>query len=121
MTRSVLTFAISMCIFYFSLKKTSITVRFSPSSDTEVLHFELQWHQMGQSWEQGGRSLLTGAQTDDIVATIDELLPNQTYALRISVIDKEDKKGIPGPEIVVDTDSISCTPKPRCRCLCVIS
>jgi hypothetical protein len=79
---------------------------------------------MGQSWEQGQSIIIevSSIHADEIVLAIAEgLLPQITYALRLVVVDKVGNKEMPGPEIVIDTDSISCTPKPRYSCMCLVS
>lgn len=47
-------------------------------------------------------------------AIADGLNPGATYTLRLTAKDSSGNSGIPGPDLIVDTEAVSCTPKPAC-------
>ena len=47
------------------------------------------------------------------------LLPATTYTLRIAPVDSQGKDGAPSPEMTVDTEAVSCTPKSKSCCVIV--
>ena len=97
-------------------------MRFAQVSTSDVGYYELSWREMGQSWEQAQSvTVQAPSSSDKIEATAEGLNPQSTYALRLIVVGKGGNRGTPGPESIIDTDSISCTPKPKSGCGCVIS
>ena len=60
-----------------------------------------------------GKDLLKGA---NVQVAIDELEPGTTYCFRLMAKLSDGSKGEPGPELIIDTEAISCTPKRR-RCV----
>lgn len=42
---------------------------------------------------------------------IDDLEPGTTYAFRLVAKDAEGNGGAPGPDLIIDTEAVGCTPK----------
>ena len=47
---------------------------------------------------------------------IDGLNPGTTYTLRLKVVVAANGESRPSPELIIDTEAVSCTPKPS-QCL----
>ena len=50
----------------------------------------------------------------EITATAADLEPGTTYCVRMSCMDATGCDGDPGPELVLDTEQVGCTPKQDC-------
>jgi hypothetical protein len=73
----------------------------------------LQWKQHHETWVQsGGKELSAGASKAEAI----DLLPGTTYCIRLSCKDGSQE---PGPELILDTEQVGCTPKANKSC-CVI-
>lgn len=48
------------------------------------------------------------------------LEPGTTYCLRLVCIGNGGSKGEPGPELIIDTEQVGCTPKQKGGCGCVV-
>ena len=91
-------------------------MEFSP--DNSVASYDLCYKIYQQTWEQQkveaiGKDLLKGG---NVQIAIEELEPGTTYCFRLVAKDTDGTKGEPGPELIIDTEAISCTPKTR-RCV----
>ena len=96
--------------------QTTVEVEFSP--DDSVASYDLCYKIYQQTWEQQkvkaiGKDLLKGG---NVQVAIEELEPGTTYCFRLVAKDADGTKGEPGPELIIDTEAISCTPKTR-RCV----
>jgi hypothetical protein len=49
-----------------------------------------------------------------------DLLPGMTYCVRSYCINSDGLKGTPGPELIIDTEQVGCTPKSEKSCGCII-
>ena len=96
--------------------QTIVELEFSPYDSSDS--YELCYKVYQQTWEQQrakaiGKDLLKGA---SVQVAIEELEPGTTYCFRLLAIASDGSKGEPGPELIIDTEAISCTPKRR-RCV----
>ena len=79
---------------------------FTPSMNGEWL----------QNWETDGQSKLINAKevtrtnNNKIQTNIDDLNPGMTYTVRLRVLGSGEP-GKPSPELIIDTEAVSCTPK----------
>ena len=76
-----------------------------------------------QKWESEGQSKTVNAQevprtgNNKIQTNIDDLAPGTTYTVRLVVLSSVASKGEsatggkPSPELIIDTEAVSCTPK----------
>ena len=80
-------------------------------------------HMVLKKWETDGQSKSISAKeasrngNNKIQINIDDLNPGTTYTVRLrvmSVVASEGEKATPGkpsPELIIDTEAVSCTPK----------
>ena len=97
--------------------QTTVEVEFSP--DDSVASYDLCYKIYQQTWEQQkvkaiGKDLLK--EGGNVQIAIEELEPGTTYCFRLVAKDTDGANGEPGPELIIDTEAISCTPKTR-RCV----
>lgn len=59
---------------------------------------------------------MDGSNDGNVKVVIEELEPGTTYCFRLVAKGTDGAKGEPGPELIIDTEAISCTPKTR-RCV----
>lgn len=91
--------------------QTSISVEFAPTNSQTA--YILQWKEHPQSWDTAKKKELpVGASK----AEAEDLQPGTTYCIRLAC-----KTGaqLPGPELILDTEQVGCTPKADKSC-CVI-
>jgi len=96
--------------------QTCITVQFTPVAG---VNYQLQWKEAPATWENDSKSMAVNSNGDAAllkVETDQPLQPGTTYCLRLA--DASDN-GKFGPELVVDTEQVGCTPKADKSC-CVI-
>jgi hypothetical protein len=117
------THLISLAFFLPSLSRhqllpqTSLTVQFPPPAGS--IKVVLQWKEHAcPSWDQGGSKVipLVSAQ-EKLQIEADSLEPGKSYQLRLVYSRGDDQ--VEGPEIVLDTEQVGCTPKPDKSC-CII-
>lgn len=92
-----------------------ISVEFQPTtlSGNNTI-YELQWKEHSQPWESAKRQdLKAGAKK----AVAEDLQPGTTYCIRLIT---QDGSLEPGPELILDTEQVGCTPKSKTGC-CAIS
>lgn len=97
--------------------QTIVDVEFSPSSS--VSSYDLCYKVYQQKWEEQkikkiGEDQLKGGK---IKTAIVDLEPGTTYAFRLVANDADGNCGAPGPELIIDTEAVGCTPK---KSSCVI-
>ncbi|KAL3811210.1 hypothetical protein ACHAXA_004512 [Cyclostephanos tholiformis] len=101
---------------------TIITVAFTPLTSHDI--YELQWKEYPQKWEIDGKSKTINAKevsknrNNKIQANIEDLNPGTTYTVRLRVlrvvgsgVGGSATPGKPSPELIIDTEAVSCTPK----------
>ena len=96
--------------------QTIVELEFSPYDSSDS--YELCYKVYQQTWENQrakaiGKDLLKDA---SVQVAIEQLEPGTTYCFRLLPIASDGSKGEPGPELIIDTEAISCTPKRR-RCV----
>ena len=78
-----------------------------------------------QKWETDGQSKhinaneVTRTGNGKIQSNIEGLNPGATYTVRLRVLAEGSKTdaGKASPELIIDTEAVSCTPKPSCMIL----
>ena len=92
---------------FFSHTQTSIAVKFEPSGSDA---YTLQWKRHEQPWGAAqSKSLASGTTKAEAV----DLDPGTTYCIRLL------NGGEAGPELILDTEQVGCTPTPNKKC-CVV-
>jgi hypothetical protein len=75
----------------------------------------LQWKEYPAKWETDMKSMKVLVQAapkrKKIKAEATDLNPGMTYCVRLACEGKE-----PGPELIIDTEQVGCTPKSSCEC-----
>lgn len=100
---------LTMFLFHSSIVyQTSITVEFNPTS--VISTYELQWKDIEQKWTNASSTSLT-ASGKKCKAEAHDLNPGMTYCLRLVCVNNNGAKGEPGPELIIDTEQVGCTPK----------
>ena len=97
--------------------QTTLTVQFPPpAGSTKVL---LQWKEhAAPSWEQGGsKSVSLGSAQEKLRVEADSLEPGKSYQLRL--VYTKGGETVEGPEVVLDTEQVGCTPKADKGC-CIV-
>ncbi|KAL9181641.1 hypothetical protein ACHAXT_010446 [Thalassiosira profunda] len=105
---------------FIGASETIITVAFNPLVSHDS--YELQWKEYPQKWESDGLSKTvnvkdaTRNKSNKIQCNIDDLNPGTTYTVRLRVWGKgtdgeAPPPGKPCPELIIDTEAVSCTPK----------
>mmetsp|Transcript_3340 Transcript_3340/g.5190 ORF Transcript_3340/g.5190 Transcript_3340/m.5190 type:complete len:123 (-) Transcript_3340:85-453(-) len=106
---------------FIGASETIITVAFNPLNSHDI--YELQWKEYPQKWESDGQSKTISAKeatrnrSNKIQNNIEDLNPGTTYTVRLrvlSVVASEGESTAPGkpsPELIIDTEAVSCTPK----------
>jgi len=110
----------SCLIFAFTADiQTSIQVLFKPISATH-LNYELQWKEIQQAWETAGSAVVTSEGGKKRSTEAAPLNPGTSYCLRLVYVDEKGVKAAPGPELIIDTEQVGCTPKAESGCGCVV-
>ena len=52
-----------------------------------------------------------------VKTAIEDLEPGTTYSFRLVAKDAEGNSGVPGPELIIDTEAVGCTPKQSSCCV----
>eukprot|EP00559_Dactyliosolen_fragilissimus_P008631 CAMPEP_0184871810 /NCGR_PEP_ID=MMETSP0580-20130426/40933_1 /TAXON_ID=1118495 /ORGANISM="Dactyliosolen fragilissimus" /LENGTH=109 /DNA_ID=CAMNT_0027374521 /DNA_START=838 /DNA_END=1170 /DNA_ORIENTATION=- len=99
---------------FINAQETLITVEFTfnPSIESYVLN----WKEYAQSWENSSYKVVPNVQNSSGPVQVDtfaDLNPGTPYCLRLTV----GEGGVPGPEIIVDTEAVSCAPKRQACCV----
>lgn len=93
------------------------------------MKYEVEYKKQEADWDfreetpeltRSFRRAVYGGAHDRAKSKITNLDPATSYTLRMCCAKKDTGMGPPGPELNVDTDPPSCTPKPK-GCSCVIS
>ena len=94
--------------------QTTIAVEFKPTGSGG--NYELQWKRVEQKqWKDAASTAVQVADGNKKTKTeAYDLEPGSTYCVRLVC------NGEPGPELIIDTEQVGCTPKAEKSC-CVIS
>ena len=109
---------ISVHLLFTHSMQTTIDVEFKPISS--ISSYELQWKSIEKDWS-GLTSTPVSVSSDSVKskAQAHNLEPGTTYCLRLVCI-RSGSKGEPGPELIIDTEQVGCTPKQKGGCACTI-
>lgn len=89
--------------------QTTISVAFQGSLPS----YELQWKRIEQDWSRPS-SISVASDGKRAQAEAHDLEPGTTYCLRLA------GGGEFGPELIIDTEQVGCTPQQKSGCACVI-
>jgi len=111
-----------------SFLQTTITVSFKPSQN--IHSYALCYKEYEQSWEDNWdrptqSKIISSTEISQsttksgtIIAIAEDLNPGTTYCVRLIAHDVNgDDQGDPGPDLIIDTETVSCTPKPSRSCI----
>ena len=106
-------------MLYTSIPQTTISVQFKPVSSIDK--YELEWKQIEDDWALGARNTIVSVESEGKLLTGEatNLDPGMTYCIRSLCFNSDGSKGSPGPELIIDTEQVGCTPKAEKSC-CVI-
>ena len=94
---------------------------------TQLLNDMQKWETDGQSKKMNSKEM-TKTGNGKIQTNIEGLNPGATYTVRLRVMAEgsQSEAGKASPELIIDTEAVSCTPKPSCMilwcvwvCVCV--
>mmetsp|Transcript_8551 Transcript_8551/g.17845 ORF Transcript_8551/g.17845 Transcript_8551/m.17845 type:complete len:116 (+) Transcript_8551:257-604(+) len=104
---------------FIEATETTISVLFKPVSS--IGKYELEWKQIQQSWSDitGSTTVSVTSEGKMVKGEAGNLDPGMTYCVRACCLSSDGSKGNPGPELVIDTEQVGCTPKAEKSC-CVI-
>jgi len=103
--------------------QTIITVAFTPIGSHD--NYLLEWKEYPQKWDDGQQKSINAKEVprtgnNKLQTNIEGLNPGTTYTLRVKTLvsgnGDEVAAGRPSPELIIDTEAVSCTPKPS-QCL----
>mmetsp|Transcript_12561 Transcript_12561/g.18317 ORF Transcript_12561/g.18317 Transcript_12561/m.18317 type:complete len:113 (-) Transcript_12561:221-559(-) len=100
---------------FIDCTEISITLEFKAQS--EAAYYELSWKQHGQNWDDATKLRIGATSDDTITAEAADLLPATPYYLRVTAIDSSGFQSDPSPELIVDTEGVSCAPKSKSCCV----
>jgi hypothetical protein len=98
-------------------------VEFQPLSSVSV--YELQWAEYPHFWEGDNKRttrVTVSSPGKKTKAEATNLNPGATFSLRLVCVDNDSGEtiGEPGPELVIDTEQVGCTPKPGRGCCTIL-
>lgn len=96
--------------------QTTLDVTFKAVST--ISSYELQWKTVEEPWSTMGSTSVQGS-GNKVTAQAHGLEPGRTYCVRLCCI-SDGSKGEPGPELIIDTEQVGCTPKTSSGCACAI-
>lgn len=101
--------------FIFQSLQTTISLQFKPLSSID--RYELQWKLVEHEWSNlaGSKTASAGGKSK-VQAEAMDLTPGMTYCIRACCIESSGAKGVPGPELIIDTEQVGCTPKAEKSC-----
>ena len=108
----------------FSQTQSEIIIEFTPEPATS---YKLCWKEAPQPWTEAESKFIhfptTSSTSSSSPAKIRveaaDLIPSTSYCLRLIKIDAEsrDEIGDYGPELIVDTEAVGCTPGQKSCCV----
>jgi hypothetical protein len=109
----ILVYCLTASTFFFL--QTTISLQFQPLTSIDC--YELQWKLAEHDWANPAGTMTVMANGKaKIKAEAVNLTPGMTYCIRACCIDSSEVKGAPGPELVIDTEQVGCTPKADKSC-----
>ena len=75
-----------------------------------ISKYELQWKTVEQKWNDPTIAMATASGKKGKAEAAD-LNPGTSYCLRLVCAGSGDARGEPGPELIIDTEQVGCTPK----------
>mmetsp|Transcript_2472 Transcript_2472/g.3771 ORF Transcript_2472/g.3771 Transcript_2472/m.3771 type:complete len:119 (-) Transcript_2472:227-583(-) len=108
---------------FVGASETIITVSFNPLNSND--EYVLEWKEYHQKWETDSQSKnmnsneMTKTGNGKIQTNIEGLNPGATYTVRLKALGEgsQSDAGKASPELIIDTEAVSCTPKPSCMIL----
>jgi len=91
-------------------------VEFQPVPSIKT--YSLEWKAIQEDWSSP-KSLKVQTSGGKGKAEAHDLEPGMTYCLRLVCVSGA-SKGEPGPELIIDTEQVGCTPQQKSGCPCVI-
>mmetsp|Transcript_7695 Transcript_7695/g.8930 ORF Transcript_7695/g.8930 Transcript_7695/m.8930 type:complete len:117 (+) Transcript_7695:118-468(+) len=100
--------------------ETTISVQYKPISSIDK--YGLEWKQIEHQWTKpaGNTTLSVQIEGKMITGEAINLDPGMTYCVRSFCFDSDGSKGTAGPELIIDTEQVGCTPKSEKSCGCTI-
>jgi len=81
--------------------------------------WEDSWDKESQSKKINPGLSLEGGKSKKILCVAENLNPGCSYCVRLLAHDVNgDIQGDPGPELIIDTEAVSCTPKAKTCIIC---
>lgn len=104
---------------FIEATETTISVQFKPISSVEK--YELEWKLVEHEWTQVAGNTRASSKIGEklVMGEAENLDPGMTYCIRVSCLNSNASKGSPGPELIIDTEQVGCTPKAEKSC-CVV-
>ncbi|KAG7366755.1 fibronectin type III domain containing protein [Nitzschia inconspicua] len=101
---------------FIEASETTISLQFQPLSSID--RYEVQWKLVEHEWSNpaGSTNATASGKSSNVRAEAAELTPGMTYCIRACCIDPSGAKGVPGPELIIDTEQVGCTPKADKSC-----
>jgi hypothetical protein len=81
-----------------------------------ISDYELQWKSIEQKWSDASTNAVKADGKKKCEAEAFDLNPGMTYCVRLVCVNNG-SKGEPGPELIIDTEQVGCTPKSSGGCL----
>jgi len=108
---SILVFILLTAMYSLVHSQTTIEVEFKPISG--VTDYTLQWKEYPAKWDNAGSKaiVVSGKKKTKVEAT--DLQPGSTYCVRLVAAGMDE----PGPELIIDTEQVGCTPKSSGKCV----
>jgi hypothetical protein len=95
-------------------------VQFKPLT-TAGLQYQLQWKEYNQPWDSDAVSTkavsTSGASKSKVKTEAASLQPGTSYCIRLVVKDTHGTAGLPGADLIIDTEQVGCTPKTGGGCV----
>lgn len=108
----------SNLLHYLFSHQTSLTVQFKPLEQSQGVSYKLQWREYSQTWDTAstGKAITASLDGSKTKAVAEDLQPGTTYCLRLTLVSTGQEKVSPGPELIIDTEQVGCTPKSSGGC-----
>jgi hypothetical protein len=110
---------LTICSSHPGLFQTAIFVEFKPINSIDK--YELEWKEIEHPWTKpaGKTTLTVGNGESKVKGEASNLNPGMTYCIRAYCVDTKGAKGDAGPDMIIDTEQVGCTPKSEKSC-CVV-
>jgi hypothetical protein len=102
-------------LVFFSPQQTEIQVQFK--AEAGHANYELQWKEVQAPWDSAGKQAVAAQNNGKTKVVATNLNPGTSYCIRLVMVavatGEISSKGPPGPELIIDTEQVGCTPKGR--------